>query len=137
MNFQLFKYCNSLFQFSRFKTHVVNIGNIPLGGYYPIRIQSMTNAETLNTEATVNQSIEMIKAGADYVRFTACGTKDAENLINIKNDLRAKGYNTPLIADVHFNPKAADIAANSLEKVRINPGKLYRQTSNICSVRIY
>ncbi|MBE9467778.1 MAG: (E)-4-hydroxy-3-methylbut-2-enyl-diphosphate synthase [Bacteroidetes bacterium] len=122
MNFQLYKYCNSLTQFSRLKTHVVNIGNVPLGGDYPIRIQSMTNTETLNTEATVNQSIDIINAGSEYVRFTACGTKDAENLINIKNDLLAKGYNTPLIADVHFNPKAADIAAMALEKVRINPG---------------
>ncbi len=122
MNFQLYKYCNSLTQFSRLKTHVVNIGNVPLGGDYPIRIQSMTNTETLDTEATVNQSIDMIKAGADYVRFTACGTKDAENLINIKDELVEKGYYTPLIADVHFNPKAADIAAKTLAKVRINPG---------------
>ena len=117
-----YKYCNSLTQFSRLKTHVVNIGNVPLGGDYPIRIQSMTNTETLDTEATVNQSIDLIMAGSEYVRFTACGTKDAENLINIKNELVKKGYNTPLIADVHFNPKAADIAAKTLEKVRINPG---------------
>ena len=117
-----YKYCNSLTQFSKIKTHVVNIGNIPIGGNNPIRIQSMTNTNTLDTEATVNQSIEIIKAGADYVRFTACGTRDAENLINIKNELVKKGYNTPLIADVHFNPKAADIAATALEKVRINPG---------------
>ncbi len=117
-----YKYCNSLTQFSRLKTHVVNIGNIPLGGDNAIRIQSMTNTNTLDTEATVNQSIEIINAGADYVRFTACGTKDAENLINIKNELLKNAYNTPLIADVHFNPKAADIAAKVLEKVRINPG---------------
>jgi len=116
------KYCNSLINYSRFETREVNIGGIALGGKNPIRIQSMTNTNTLNTLATVEQCIRIANAGADYIRITAPGVQDAENLYHIKNDFRKKGYNTPLIADIHFNPKAAEVAAAIVEKVRINPG---------------
>lgn len=110
------------YNYQRFKTRIVKIGNTALGGDNPIRIQSMTNTDTMNTDATVAQSIRMIEAGCEYVRITAPGVKEAENLANIKNELLKKGYQTPLIADIHFNPKAAEIAASIVEKVRINPG---------------
>jgi (E)-4-hydroxy-3-methylbut-2-enyl-diphosphate synthase len=100
----------------------VLVGNIPLGGNNPIRIQSMTNTNTLNTKASVAQCIRIIEAGADYVRLTAQGIKEAENLGSIKKELRKAGFNTPLIADIHFNPAAAETAARLVEKVRINPG---------------
>ncbi len=100
----------------------VYIGSIPLGGNFPIRIQSMTNTDTLNTKATVAQCIRIIEAGADYVRLTAQGIREAENLAVIKKELRKAGYQTPLIADIHFNPGAAETAARLVEKVRINPG---------------
>ena len=115
-------YCDDLFTFNRFLTREVNIGNIPLGGANPIRIQSMTNTDTLDTEATVLQSIRMIEAGSEYVRITAQGIKEANNLAEIKNLLLQRGYITPLIADIHFNPRAAEVAAAIVEKVRINPG---------------
>ena len=115
-------YCDDLFVFDRFRTREVNIGNTPLGGLNPIRIQSMTNADTMDTEATVLQSIRMIDAGSEYIRITAQGIKEANNLAEIKNLLLQKGYSTPLIADIHFNPKAAEVAAAIVEKVRINPG---------------
>ena len=105
-----------------YKSSVVNIGSTPLGGDYPIRIQSMTNTDTLNTKASVAQCIRIIEAGADYVRLTAQGIKEAENLASIKKELRKAGFNTPLIADIHFNPLAAETAARLVEKVRINPG---------------
>ena len=94
----------------------------PLGGNNPIRIQSMTNTDTLDTKASVNQCIRIIQAGADYVRLTAQGVKEAENLAVIKDELRKAGFSTPLIADIHFNPAAAETAARLVEKVRINPG---------------
>jgi (E)-4-hydroxy-3-methylbut-2-enyl-diphosphate synthase len=100
----------------------VLIGAVPLGGDYPIRIQSMTNTDTLDTKASVAQCIRIIDAGADYVRLTAQGVKEAENLAVIKKELRKAGFNTPLIADIHFNPVAAETAARLVEKVRINPG---------------
>ncbi len=115
-------YCDDLFVFDRFRTREVNIGNTPLGGLNPIRIQSMTNADTMDTEATVLQSIRMIDAGSEYIRITAQGIKEANNLAEIKYLLLQKGYSTPLIADIHFNPKAAEVAAAIVEKVRINPG---------------
>ncbi|MFN8714846.1 MAG: (E)-4-hydroxy-3-methylbut-2-enyl-diphosphate synthase [Bacteroidota bacterium] len=117
-----FQYCNSLTQFSRFKTRVVTIGDVPLGGDNPIRIQSMTTTDTLNTEATVAQSIRMIEAGCEYVRITAPSLKEAQNLENIKKELRLRGYNAPLVADIHFTPNAAELAARIVEKVRVNPG---------------
>lgn len=106
----------------RFKTRIVNIGNVPLGGSNPIRLQSMTTTDTMNTQATAEQCIRIINAGADYVRITVPASDDAENLLNIKKELRKKGYKTPLIADIHFNPNVAGIAARIVEKIRINPG---------------
>ncbi len=119
---QLNKYCNSLTQYSRYKTREVYIGDIPLGGNNPIRIQSMTTTNTMDTNATVEQAIRIIEAGCDYVRITAPSINEAKNLLNIKNELRRRGYNTPLIADIHYTPNAAEIAARIVEKVRINPG---------------
>ncbi len=116
------KYCNSLTQYSRWKTREVNIGDIPLGGNNPIRVQSMTTTDTMDTIGTVEQSIRMIDAGCEYVRITAPSKKEAENLRNIKEQLHKRGYKTPLIADIHFTPNAAEIAARIVEKVRINPG---------------
>jgi (E)-4-hydroxy-3-methylbut-2-enyl-diphosphate synthase len=106
----------------RYKSPVIDIGQIPLGGDYPIRLQSMTNTDTLDTKASVAQCIRIIEAGADYVRLTAQGIREAENLALIKKELRKSGFNTPLIADIHFNPAAAETAARLVEKVRINPG---------------
>ncbi|GAP71871.1 GcpE protein [Candidatus Symbiothrix dinenymphae] len=100
----------------------VQIGNTPLGGNNPIRIQSMTNTSTMDTEASVQQCIRIIEAGGEYVRLTAQGVREAENLRHIKARLRKLGYHTPLVADIHFNPKAAEAAAQTVEKVRINPG---------------
>ncbi len=111
-----------IFNYTRRKTSIVNIGNTPLGEDYPIRIQSMANVSTMDTEAAVEQAIRMIEAGAEYVRFTAQGEREARNLGVIQEKLHEKGYITPLIADIHFNPKAADVAATEIEKVRINPG---------------
>ncbi|MEI6815027.1 MAG: (E)-4-hydroxy-3-methylbut-2-enyl-diphosphate synthase [Bacteroidota bacterium] len=117
-----FKYCNSLTHYSRFKTREVKIGDIALGANNPIRIQSMTTTDTMNTIATVEQSIRIIDAGGEYVRITAPSINEAQNLKNIKDELRKRGYTTPLIADIHFTPNAAEIAARIVEKVRINPG---------------
>jgi (E)-4-hydroxy-3-methylbut-2-enyl-diphosphate synthase len=100
----------------------IYIGSVPLGGTHPIRIQSMTNTDTLNTRVSVAQCIRIIEAGADYVRLTAQGVREAENLANIKRELRKAGFNTPLIADIHFNPAVAETAASLVEKIRINPG---------------
>ena len=116
------KYCNSLTKYSRYKTREVYIGDIPLGADNPIRIQSMTTTNTMDTLATVEQSIRMIDAGCEYVRITAPSKSEAENLANIKKELRNKGYNTPLVADIHFTPNAAEISARIVDKVRINPG---------------
>lgn len=110
------------FNYKRRQSSVVRIGNTPLGGDNPIRIQSMTNTSTMDTEASVEQCIRIIRAGADYVRLTAQGVREAENLANIHAALRRKEYQTPLVADIHFNPKAAEAAAKYVEKVRINPG---------------
>jgi len=116
------KYCTNLTAYSRFATRIVNIGNLPLGGGNPIRIQSMTTTGTMNTDATVEQSIRIFDAGADYVRITAPSINEAENLLNIKNELKERGYNKPLIADIHYTPNAAEVSARIVEKVRINPG---------------
>jgi (E)-4-hydroxy-3-methylbut-2-enyl-diphosphate synthase len=107
---------------ARLSTHEVQIGELKLGSKHPIRIQTMTTTDTLETEATVAQSIRCIEAGAELVRITAPSKKEAENLLPIKEALRAAGYNTPLVADIHFTPNAAEIAARYIEKVRINPG---------------
>ncbi|MBR9833274.1 (E)-4-hydroxy-3-methylbut-2-enyl-diphosphate synthase [bacterium] len=115
-------YVKSLTQFNRVPSREVTIGEVPLGGTNPIRIQSMTTTDTMDTEKTVAQSIRMIEAGCEYVRITAPSKKEAENLRAIKEALRAKGYKTPLVADIHFTPNAAEIAARIIEKVRVNPG---------------
>lgn len=115
-------YCKSLTAYQRYKSHEVRVGTLGIGGDNPIRLQSMTTTDTMDTEATVAQSIRMIEAGCELVRITAPSKKEAENLRNIKNELLKKGYNTPLVADIHFTPTAAEIAARIVEKVRVNPG---------------
>lgn len=115
-------YCNSLTAYSRRESIEVNIGEVPLGGKNPIRIQSMTTVDTMDTLGSVEQSIRMIEAGCEYVRITAPSINEARNLENIKKELRARGYNTPLIADIHFTPNAAELSARIVEKVRVNPG---------------
>jgi len=115
-------YCNSLTAYSRLLTREVKIGNLLLGNLHPVRVQTMTTTDTMDTMATVEQSIRCIEAGAELVRITAPSKKDAENLLNIKNELHKRGYFTPLVADIHFTPNAAEIAARIVEKVRVNPG---------------
>jgi len=110
------------FNYKRRQTSETQIGNTPVGGGNPIRIQSMTSTNTNDTEGSVEQIIRIIEAGGDYVRLTAQGVREADNLKNIKDEVRKRGYNTPLIADIHFNPRAAEAAARVVEKVRINPG---------------
>ncbi|MFI5163942.1 MAG: (E)-4-hydroxy-3-methylbut-2-enyl-diphosphate synthase [Bacteroidia bacterium] len=115
-------YCNSLFEYSRFKTREVKVGDLSIGGNNPIRIQSMTTTDTMDTIKTVEQSIRMIEAGCELVRITAPSINEAKNLTHIKNELRKRGYNTPICADIHFTPNAAELAARIVEKVRVNPG---------------
>lgn len=117
-----YQYCNSLTEYSRRKTITVNIGDIPLGSDYPIRVQSMTTVDTMNTEGSIEQVIRMVESGCEYVRITAPSVKEAQNLENIRKGLRVRGYTVPLIADIHFTPNAAELAARIVEKVRINPG---------------
>lgn len=116
------KYCYQLNEFKRFASRTVKVGNSAIGGQSAIRIQSMTNTDTLDTQASVGQCIRIFDAGADYVRLTVQTLKHAENLRKIKKELRKQGYGQALIADVHFNPKIAELAAQIVEKVRINPG---------------
>jgi (E)-4-hydroxy-3-methylbut-2-enyl-diphosphate synthase len=115
-------YCESLTEYKRLKTKEVKIGDLLLGNFHPIRVQTMTTTDTMDTLATVEQSIRCIETGAELVRITAPSKNDAENLLNIKNELRKRGYHTPLVADIHFTPNAAEIAARIVEKVRVNPG---------------
>ncbi len=120
-------YCESLFEYKRLATREVSIGDLLLGNPdgllpHPIRVQTMTTTDTMDTMATVEQSIRCIEAGAELVRITAPSKKEAENLLHIKTELRKRGYNTPLVADIHFTPNAAEIAARIVEKVRVNPG---------------
>ncbi|MNU64013.1 4-hydroxy-3-methylbut-2-en-1-yl diphosphate synthase [compost metagenome] len=115
-------FCNDLFNRGRFETHEVKVGNTTIGGHNPIRIQSMTTTDTMDTQASVEQSIRMIDAGCELVRLTAPSKKEAENLAEIKKELVKRGYDTPLVADIHFTPNAAEIAAKLIEKVRVNPG---------------
>ena len=115
-------FINNLFTYNRRRSIPVKIGNIGIGGDNPIRIQSMTTTDTMDTSATVDQSIRMINAGCELVRITAPSINDAKNLKNIKKELNKKGYNIPLVADIHFTPNAAELAAEIVEKVRINPG---------------
>ena len=116
------QYCNSVTQVSRLLTREVSIGGLLLGNGHPVRVQTMTTTDTLNTIATVEQTIRCIEAGAELVRITAPSKKEAENLLHIKNELHKRGYTTPLVADIHFTPNAAEIAARIVEKVRVNPG---------------
>lgn len=120
-----FNYCKTLTEYRREETVEVDIGGIAMGGDNPIRLQSMTDTDTMDTDTTVDQFIKIVKAGADYVRIAVKTTKDAENLKIIKERIRALGYQTPIVADVHFNPKIAEISAKYVSKVRINPGNFY------------
>jgi (E)-4-hydroxy-3-methylbut-2-enyl-diphosphate synthase len=120
MNLQ--HYCLSMTNYKRLPTKFVDIGSLQLGGHHPIRVQTMTTTDTMNTEATVEQTIRCIEAGAELVRITAPSKNEAENLKPIRDSLHAQGYHTPLVADIHFTPNAAEIAAGIVEKVRINPG---------------
>ena len=115
-------YCPSLTEYKRRVARVVNIGGVPLGGDYPIRVQSMTTVDTMDTLGSVEQTLRMVEAGCEYVRITAPSVKEAQNLLEIKKELRARGCNVPLIADIHFTPNAAELAARIIEKVRVNPG---------------
>ena len=115
-------YCESLSQYKRLPTREVRIGGLLLGNFHPIRVQTMTTTDTMDTIATVEQSIRCIEAGSELIRITAPSKREAENLLNIKKELRARGYTTPIVADIHFTPNAAEIAARIVEKVRINPG---------------
>lgn len=116
------QYCSSLTEYKRLPTKEVRIGNLLLGNGHPIRIQTMTTTDTMDTAGTVAQTIRCIEAGAELVRITAPSKKEAENLLEIKKQVRAAGYATPLVADIHFTPNAAEIAAKIVEKVRVNPG---------------
>src|ERR1700761_2903756 len=116
------QYATSLTAYKRLPTKEVKIGDLLLGNGHPIRIQTMTTTDTMDTAATVAQTIRCIEAGAELVRITAPSKKEAENLLAIKNELRRQGYTTPLVADIHFTPNAAEIAARIVEKVRVNPG---------------
>ncbi len=118
----ILQYNESITSYKRLTTKEVNVGGLILGGNNPIRIQTMTTTDTMDTMATVAQSIRCIEAGAELIRITAPSKTEAENLLHIKNELRKQGYNTPIVADIHFTPNAAEIAARIIEKVRINPG---------------
>ena len=115
-------YCPSLTEYQRRVARVVNIGGVPMGGDYPIRVQSMTTVDTMDTLGSVAQTLRMVAAGCEYVRITAPSVKEAQNLLEIKQELRKRGCNVPLIADIHFTPNAAELAARIVEKVRVNPG---------------
>ena len=119
---KLQEYCSSLTSYQRWPTREVMVGSVAVGKKNPIRIQSMTTTDTMDTENTIKQSIRMIEAGCEIVRITAPSIKEAENLKFIREGIRKKGYDTPLVADIHFTPNAAEVAARIVEKVRINPG---------------
>ena len=115
-------YCESLTHYKRLATREVKTGDLLLGNFHPVRVQTMTTTDTMDTIATVEQSIRCIEAGAELIRITAPSKNEAENLLNIKNELRKRGYTTPIVADIHFTPNAAELAARIIEKVRVNPG---------------
>jgi len=116
------KYADSLVAYKRRNTIPVEVGNVFIGSDFPIRVQSMTTVDTMDTQGSIDQSIKMIDAGCEIVRITAPSVKEAQNLENIRKGLRVRGYQTPLVADIHFTPNAAELAARIVEKVRINPG---------------
>src|SRR6476469_3532760 len=118
----MYLYSESLTEYKRLRTREVKVGDLLLGNFNPIRVQTMTTTDTMDTMATVEQSIRCIEAGAELVRITAPSKREAENLANIRNELKKRGYHTPLVADIHFTPNAAEIAARIVEKVRVNPG---------------
>ena len=118
------------FNYKRRLASDVKIGNVTLGSEYPILVQTMTNTNTLDTEESVAQCERIIEAGGELIRLTAQGVKHSENLKNIHQALRDKGYNVPLSADIHFNPRAANVAAKYVEKVRINPGNFVDRTTS-------
>ncbi len=122
MDTKTIAYSESLTEFHRFKTRAVKVGSIGIGGDNPIRVQSMTTTDTMDTEGSISQSIRMIEAGCELVRLTAPSKKDALNLGPIREGIRSKGHEAPLVADIHFTPNAAEIAARIVEKVRVNPG---------------
>lgn len=124
-------FCKDLFNYSRRLSSETKIGKTPLGSQYPIRVQSMTNTDTNDVQASVEQAIRMIESGAEYVRLTTQGTKEAENLKYIKASLLEKGYETPLVADIHFNPEAATIAAQYVDKIRVNPGNFVDKKADL------
>jgi (E)-4-hydroxy-3-methylbut-2-enyl-diphosphate synthase len=115
-------YCPSLTSYSRRITNQIKIGDLGLGSDFPIRVQSMTTVDTMDTQGSIEQCIRMIESGCEIVRITAPSVKEAQNLENIKKGLRLAGYTTPLVADIHFTPNAAELAARIVEKVRVNPG---------------
>ena len=110
------------FNYRRRASTIVQIGKTPMGGSYPIRLQSMTTTPTTDTQASVEQCLRIVRAGGQYVRLTAQGTREAENLKDIRTQLHECNCYVPLVADIHFNPNVADVAAKIVEKVRINPG---------------
>ncbi|MGK9119466.1 (E)-4-hydroxy-3-methylbut-2-enyl-diphosphate synthase [Olivibacter jilunii] len=116
------KYCESLTHYKRWLTREVQIGDVPMGGTHPIRIQSMTTVDTMDTKGSVEQTLRMVEAGCEYVRITAPSIKEAQNLAEIKKELLKRGCKVPLVADIHFTPNAAEVAARIVEKVRVNPG---------------
>lgn len=115
-------YCPSLTEYKRRKSITINIGDVAMGSDYPIRVQSMTTVDTMDTQGSIDEVIRMVDSGCEYVRITAPSVKEAQNLENIRNGLRKVGVTVPLIADIHFTPNAAELAARIVEKVRINPG---------------
>ena len=116
------KYCNSLVSYQRRKTIPVKVGNVTIGGDNPIVVQSMTTIDTMDTMESVEQTLRMVEAGCELVRITSPSLKEAENLRNIRDELRKRGCEVPLVADIHFTPNAAELAAQIVEKVRVNPG---------------
>lgn len=124
-------FCKDLFNYSRRLSSETKIGKTPLGSEHPIRVQSMTNTDTNDVDGSVAQAIRMIESGAEYVRLTTQGKKEAENLKFIKAELLEKGYETPLVADIHFNPEAATIAAKYIEKIRVNPGNFVDKKADL------
>ena len=118
------KYCNSLGRYERRASCRVRIGNVEIGGGAPVSVQSMTNTDTNDTAASVAQIERIDRAGGPIVRLTAQGPREGENLRNIVAQLRAEGFSTAIVADIHFVPEVAEIAAESVDKVRINPGNI-------------
>ena len=116
------KYCDNPLQYHRRPTREVRVGNVGIGGNNPIRVQSMITCDTMDTDASILQTIELANVGCEIVRITAPTVKDARNLENIVKGLRARGHDVPIVADIHFKPEAAMEAAKWVEKVRINPG---------------